>query len=87
MTADTIVKELRDAAERASPVRAARYRRAADRIEALEKALEPFAKFASHIAKEMPGWYHDDFTFADPLNETGLTMGDFIRALEAQEGK
>lgn len=46
-------------------------------------ALEPFAKFAEHIARERPGWDHDDFTFAGPLSETKITMGDFRRARAA----
>ncbi len=50
------------------------------RIAELEAVLEPFVRFAEHIAEQKPGWNHNDFVFAGPLHETRLTMKDFRAA-------
>lgn len=57
---------------------------AESRLSEVEKALEPFAAFAEHVAKEHPGWDHDGFQLTV---ECAPTMAAFRQARAALQHK
>ena len=74
---DDIVERLRDC-----PANNDCIGEAAEEIERLRAALEPFAAFAEYVAKNHPGWDHDEFTVG-----RGLTLEPFRAAHAALKEK